>query len=96
MGAAEKAAHKNGGAQVNQGGRPRTDLGLLLDALFYRLRNAGPWRDLPERFGPYSTIHGWHSRWAKEGLWSRILEVFARRVRGLVRLVDGTLTRDSA
>ncbi|QIF02257.1 transposase [Roseimicrobium sp. ORNL1] len=43
-------------------------MGLLLDGLFYRLRNAGPWRDLPERFGPYSTIHGWHSRWAKDGL----------------------------
>lgn len=90
VGAAEKAAHKNGGDQVNRGGRPRADLGLLLDALFYRLRNAGPWRDLPEHFGPWSTIHSWHSRWAKEGLWARILEVFARKVRGTVRLVDGT------
>ncbi len=62
MGAAEKAVHKNGGAQVNRGGRPRTDLGLLLDALFYRLRNAGLWRYLPEHFGPWSTIHGWHVR----------------------------------
>lgn len=90
MGAAEKAAHKNGGAQVNRGGRPRTDLGLLLDALFHRLRNAGPWRDLPEHFGPWSTIHGWHARWAKEGLWAKIMAVFSRRVRGRVRLVDGT------
>ena len=90
VGAAEKAALKNGGAQLNRGGRPRTDMDLVVEALFYRLRNAGPWRDLPERFGPYSTIHGWHCRWAKEGLWAKILEVFARRVRGLVRLVDGT------
>ena len=72
MGAAEKAAHKNGGAQVNSGGRPRTDLGLLLDALFYGLRNADPWRDLPEHFGPWSTIHGWHARWAREGLWAKL------------------------
>lgn len=90
MGAAEEAAHKNGGAQVKLGGRPRTCLDLLLEALFYRLRNAGPWRDLPERFGPWSTIHGWHSRWAREGLWGRLMEVFARKVRGRVRLVDGT------
>ena len=90
VGAAEKAALKNGGAKLNRGGRPRADLGLLLDALFYRLRNAGPWRDLPEHFGPWSTVHSWHSRWAREGLWGRLLEVFARKVRGRVRLVDGT------
>ena len=42
VGAAEKAAYKSGGAQVNQRGRPRTDLGLLLDTLSNRLRNAGP------------------------------------------------------
>jgi transposase len=65
VGAAEKEAHKNGGAQVNRGGRPRADLSLLLDALFYRLRNAGPWRDLPERFGPWSTVRSWHARRAK-------------------------------
>ena len=29
---------------------------MVLDALFYRLRNAGPWRDLPEGFGPWRTI----------------------------------------
>jgi hypothetical protein len=52
VGAAEEAAHKNGGAQVNRGGRPPTELDVLLEALFYRLRNAGPWRDLPEHFGP--------------------------------------------
>jgi transposase len=90
VGAAEEAASKNGGVKVNAGGRPRTCLDLLLEAMFYRLRNAGPWRDLPERFGPWSTIHGWHSRWAREGLWRRLMEAFARRVRGRVRLVDGT------
>lgn len=90
VGAAEEAAHKNGGAQIGLGGRPRTCLDLLLEAFFYRLRNAGPWRDLPGHFGPWSTIHGWHSRWAREGLWDRMLEAFARKSRRAVRLVDGT------
>lgn len=90
MGAAEEAASKNGGAQVNKGGRPRVCRELLLEAMFYRLRNAGPWRDLPEHFGPWSTIHGWHTRWAREGLWGKLLLVFARKSRGALRLVDGT------
>ena len=90
VGAAEEAASKNGSAHVNRGGRPRTDLGLVLDAMFYRLRNAGPWRDLPTCYGPWSTIHGWHTRWAREGLWDKILKMFVEHSPGDVRLIDGS------
>jgi transposase len=91
VGAAEKAALKNGGAWIGKRvGRPRADLSLILDALFYRLRNAGPWRDLPERFGPWQTVHGWHNRWAANGLWTKVLKTLTKRSRGRVRLVDGS------
>lgn len=90
VGAAEEAASKNGGARKSWGGRPRSCKDNLIEALFYRLRNAGPWRDLPERFGPWSTVHYWHNRWAKEGLWARLLDTLARKFKGKVRLVDGT------
>jgi len=66
---------------------------MVLDALFYRLRNAGPWRDLPESFGPWRTIYGWHRLWAREGLWARMLARMACRVRSRIRLVDGTHVR---
>lgn len=66
---------------------------MVLDALFYRLRNAGPWRDLPESFGPWRTIYGWHRLWAREGLWARMLARMDCRVRSRIRLVDGTHVR---
>ena len=66
---------------------------MVLDALFYRLRNAGPWRDLPEGFGPWRTIYGWHRLWAREGLWARMLTRMARKVRNRIRLVDGMHVR---
>jgi transposase len=66
---------------------------MVLDALFYRMRNAGPWRDLPEGFGPWRTIYGWHRLWAREGLWARMLARMARKVRNRIRLVDGTHVR---
>lgn len=93
MVAAEKAASKNRGAQKSQGGRPLTCRDLLIEALFFRLRNAGPWRDLPPRFGPWSTVHSWHSRWAREGLWAQLLAAFVKKVKSKVRLVDGTHVR---
>jgi transposase len=89
--AAQAAAQKNGALKA--GGRPRAGLDMVLDALFYRLRNAGPWRDLPEGFGPWRTIYGWHRLWAREGLWARMLARMARKVRNRIRLVDGTHVR---
>jgi hypothetical protein len=32
-------------------------------------------RELPERFGPWSTVASRYQRWLKEGLWTRILHV---------------------
>ena len=85
--AAQSAASKNG---RGLGGRPPHSLDLVIEALFYRLRNAGPWRDLPREFGPYQTIFGYYRHWARTGLWGRILRNVARAARSAVRLVDGT------
>jgi transposase len=46
VGAAKAAALKKGRV-VKNGGRPVTEMNLVLDALFYRLRNCSPWRDMP-------------------------------------------------
>jgi len=81
--AAQKAASKNG---RGPGGRPPREL----EALFYRLRNAGPWRDLPAEFGPWETIFGYFRKWAREGLWARLLKAVTKKLKSRVRLVDGT------
>lgn len=91
VGAAQRAAQKKG--LLKSGGRPPAGLDRVLDALFYRLRNAGPWRDLPEGFGPWRTIYGWHRLWAREGLWARMLDRIARKAKSRRRLVDGTHVR---
>lgn len=88
VGAAQTAAQKNDA--LNVGGRPPTALDIVLDALFYRLRNAGPWRDLPDCFGPWRTIYGWYRRFAREGIWEQLLASLAKKTRSKVRLIDGT------
>jgi transposase len=32
-----------------------------------------PWRDLPERFGPWQTVYNRHRRWSGDGTWEQIL-----------------------
>jgi len=35
---------------------------LFVEAVLYRYRAGIPWRDLPERFGPWKKVHTRHSR----------------------------------
>jgi transposase len=37
---------------------------LFVEAVLYRFKTGCPWRDLPERFGCWKTIHQRFSRWA--------------------------------
>ena len=55
-------------------GRRLSDHRLIIDGVFHRVRTGGPWRDLPERFGPYQTVYNRHRRWSADGTWERILE----------------------
>ncbi len=32
-----------------------------------------PWRDLPERYGPWKTAHERLRRWTADGTWDKIL-----------------------
>ena len=41
---------------------------LFVEAIVYRYRAGIPWRDLPERFGPFRKVHTRFSRWAKSGV----------------------------
>ncbi len=39
----------------------------------WKLRTGAPWRDLPERYGPWKTAHERLRRWTADGTWERIL-----------------------
>lgn len=46
---------------------------MIIDGVFHRVRAGCPWRDLPERFGPYQTVYNRHRRWSADGTWEQIL-----------------------
>ncbi|MGN2638729.1 transposase [Nocardia takedensis] len=56
---------------------------LVVEALLYRLRVGGPWRDLPEVFGLWQTVWKRHRRCAADGTWDRVMIA-------LLALVDAT------
>ena len=53
------------GAEGKKNGRPRPDDRKVLNGIFFVLRTGTPWRDLPDRYGPYTTVYNRFNRWAK-------------------------------
>lgn len=74
-------------------GRPRGADRRVLDAIFYVLRTGAPWRDLPERYGPYTTAYNRFNRWAKRGIWRQVFEALARGSPDSLRLIDSSIVR---
>jgi putative transposase len=59
--------------KVGDTGRHGEDNRLFVEAVLWLGRTGAPWRDLPETFGHWNSIFRRFSRWAKRGVWSRIL-----------------------
>lgn len=63
------------------------------------LRTGAPWRDVPERFGKWTTIHSRFRRWTANGIWQGIFNAVLRQADQNGQLdwskhfVDGTVIR---
>ncbi|MEU1737397.1 IS5 family transposase, partial [Streptosporangium sp. NPDC020145] len=55
-------------------GRPWRDHREVINGILWRLRTGAPWRDIPERYGPWQTCYERFKRWDEDGTWARILE----------------------
>ena len=55
-------------------GRPPRDRRTLLNGIFWILHTGAPWRDLPERFGPWQTVYHHFAKWRREGIFAAIIE----------------------
>lgn len=74
-------------------GIPRVDDRRVVNGIFYVLRTGSPWRDLPRRYGPYTTVYNRYNRWAKAGVWLRVFEALAARSPQSLHLIDSSIIR---
>lgn len=78
-------------------GRPRKDDRQIINGILWRLRTGTPWRDLPERYGPWRTVATRFYRWQRDGVWQQLLAAVheardnAGAVAWTVHYVDGTV-----
>ncbi len=74
-------------------GARRRDDRQVLNGIFYVLRTGCPWRDLPERYGSYTTCYNRYNRWTKRGVWKNIFDQLAKKSKHSLHLIDSTIVR---
>jgi len=67
----------------------RADDPRIMNAMFYVLRTGMPWRDLPERYGHYTTAYNRFNRWSRRGIFDRL----ASKSRDSPYLIDSTIVK---
>lgn len=86
-------------AQKPQTGRPNLDHRQVINGILWILRTGAPWRDLPERYGQWSTVASRFYRWRKSGVWGRIWAQVQSEadqndeIDWEIHLLDGTVVR---
>ncbi|NBF08131.1 IS5 family transposase [Pseudomonas sp. Fl4BN1] len=80
-------------------GRPRVADRLMLNGVLWVLCSGAAWRDMPERFGPWSTVYQRFRDWRNRGTFNLMLKRLHIRLneRGLIDLetwmIDSTAVR---
>jgi transposase len=69
------------------------------NGILWRFRTGSGWRDVPERYGPWSTVYSRFNAWARSGVFQTLMEALIAEAasRGQVGLelvsVDSTIVR---
>jgi transposase len=74
-------------------GVPRVDDRRVLNGIFWVLRSGAPWSEMPERYGPRTTVYNRFNRWRKAGVWDRLMDAIVKAHDGDVQMIDTSIVR---
>jgi transposase len=74
-------------------GKKRVDDRRVLNGIFWVLRSGARWSDVPERYGPPTTIYNRFNRWRKKGVWDRLMDEITKAHKGDVQMIDSSVVR---
>jgi len=66
---------------------------LFVNGCLWVLRSGAHWRDLPERYGKWKTLHKRFTRWAKAGVWEEVFASLIKDRNNQYLMLDSTLVR---
>jgi putative transposase len=61
--------------KIKKVGRPEFNRLKAFNGILYILKNGSLWKDLPEKYGCASTVHGKFMKWSRLGIFEKILKI---------------------
>ena len=58
-------------------GRPATDNRIIFNGIVWIARSGAPWRDLPDRYGPWETVYDRFQKWINDGVIDNIFRILS-------------------
>ena len=77
----------------NSRGVPRVYDRRVINGILWRFRTGSSWRDVPERYGPRTTLYNRFTRWRAASVWDRLLEAVSRAYDGDIVMIDSSCVR---
>lgn len=74
-------------------GVARVDDRRVINGILWRFRTGAPWRDVPERYGPRTTLYSRFTRWRAAGVWDRLLAAVSAAYDGDIVMIDSSRVR---
>jgi len=74
-------------------GRTACDNRQFVNGCLWVLRSGAHWRDLPERYGKWKTVHRRFSRWCHGGVWEKVFAALTAERNNQYLMIDSTIVR---
>ena len=74
-------------------GRPSKDNRLMINAMIWIVRSGAPWRDLPERYGPWKSVYSRFRKWIEDGILDNIFRVLSLEAELDELFLDATIVK---
>jgi transposase len=65
----------------------------FINGVMWIFKTGAPWRDLPERYGHWKSVHLRFSRWSKAGIFDKMLSVLSEDADMEFLLLDGSIVK---
>ena len=74
-------------------GRPSKDNRTMLNGMVWIARSGAPWRDLPERYGPWNSVYSRFRKWIDDGILDNIFRVLSLEAELYELSLDATIVQ---
>jgi transposase len=71
-------------------GRPSKPNRDMINGMLWIAKTGSPWRDLPERFGPWQTVYSRFNRWSKDSAFEKLFQALTQDADMQAVAIDST------